>query len=58
MIGGRPWVVTGYAKPAGEGDATMTVFDGENSRVMPMTEAFGAVQASGSVVGHVVVPRE
>lgn len=58
IIGGRPWVVTGYAQPAGEGESGFTLYDGENSRVMPMPEAFAAVQASGSVVGHVGVPRE
>jgi hypothetical protein len=58
MIGGRPMAVTGYAQPAGEDEASVTLYDGESSRVMPMTEAFDAVQASGSVVGHVAVPRE
>jgi len=58
MIGGKPVAVTGYAQPAGEGEASVTIFDGETSRVMPMTEAFDAVQASGSVIGYVGVPRE
>ena len=58
MIGGKPVAVTGYAQPVGEGEASVTVFDGETSRVMRMTEAFDAVHAAGSLVGHVGVPRE
>lgn len=57
MIGGQPMAVTGYAQPAGEGEASVTGFDGETSRVMTMTEAFDAVHEAGSVVGHVAVPR-
>lgn len=60
MIGGRPMAVTGYAQPAGEGegDASVTLFDGETSRVMPMAEAFDAVHSTGSLIGHVGVPRD
>ncbi len=57
MIGGKPVAVTGYAQPAGKGEAGVTVFDGETLRVMPMTDAFDAVIAAGSLVGHVRVPR-
>jgi hypothetical protein len=57
-VGGKPVAVTGYAQPAGEGEASVTLFDGETSRVMPMTEALDAVHAAGSLVGHVGVPRE
>jgi hypothetical protein len=58
MIGGKPVAVTGYAQPAGEGEASVTLFDGETLRVMPMTEAFDAVREAGSLVGHVGVPRD
>jgi hypothetical protein len=58
MIDGKPVAVTGYAQPEEEKDPTVTLFDGSKSRVVPMPEAFAAVQASGSLSGHVEVPRE
>jgi hypothetical protein len=58
FVDGRPVVVTGYAQPEGEKESTVTLFDGSKSRVLPLTEALTAVRASGSLVGHVEVPRE
>jgi hypothetical protein len=57
FVGGRPVVVIGYAQPEGEKESTVTLFDGSKSRVLPLTEALTAVRASGSLVGHVEVPR-
>ena len=58
FLDGRPVVVSGYAQPEGEKESTVTLFDGNNLRIMPLPEALGAVRASGSLVGHVEVPRE
>jgi len=57
FVDGRPCVVAGYAQPEGEKESTVTLFDGSKSRVVPLTEALTAVRASGSLVGHVGVPR-
>jgi hypothetical protein len=57
FVDGRPCVVAGYAQPEGEKESTVTLFDGSKSRVVPLTEALTAVRASGSLVGHVEVPR-
>ncbi len=57
FVDGRPWVVAGYALPEGELPSTVTLFDGSKSRVVPLTEALTAVRVSGSLVGHVEVPR-
>jgi hypothetical protein len=57
FVDGRPCVVSGYAQPEEEKESTVTLFDGSKSRVVPLTEALTAVRASGSLVGHVEVPR-
>jgi hypothetical protein len=57
FIDGKPVLVAGYAQPEGEEESTVTLFDGSKSRVVPLTEALTAVRASGSLVGHVEVPR-
>jgi hypothetical protein len=57
FVDGRPCVISGYAQPEGEKESTVTLFDGSKSRVLPLTEALTAVRASGSLVGHIEVPR-
>lgn len=57
FVEGKPVVVSGYAQPEGEKESTVTLFDGSKSRVVPLSEALTAVKASGSLVGHVEVPR-
>ncbi len=57
FIDGKPVVVSGYAQPEGEQESTVVLFDGSSSRSVPLLEALSAVKASGSLVGHVVVPR-
>lgn len=57
FIDGKPVVVAGYAQPEGEQESAVVLFDGNHSRKVPLLEALSAVKASGSLVGHVAVPR-
>lgn len=57
FVDGKPVVVAGYAQPEGEQESTVVLFDGNESRKVPLLEALSAVKASGSLVGHIAVPR-
>lgn len=57
FVDGRPLVVAGYAQPEEGQESTVVLFDGAKPRTLPLMEALSAVKASGSLVGHVAVPR-
>jgi hypothetical protein len=57
FVDGRPVLVSGYAQPEGEKESTVTLFDGKEYRSLSLSDALGAVKASGSLVGHLEVPR-
>jgi hypothetical protein len=59
-IDGRPCVITGYAKAWQEGgEATLTWFTTqEQFHTIRLSEGLSKLKASGSLIGHVEVPRK
>ena len=61
VLGKQPCVITAYsAAPTGSQGSgpTLTLFDGKTSRSLPVAEVLDAFKKSGSMFGHVSVPRD